>query len=187
MKVQFESTNPIATLRRHAVIVAVAGMLAASPVMAAKPDSAGGGNPHKKEQAGKHGNHSHHEKDHGGQASHGNKGNKGNNGAKVSVHFDDRRRTVIRDYYKNQFGRGNCPPGLAKKNNGCLPPGQAKKWAVGQRLPRDVIYYDLPRSLLRELGDAPAGHKYARVGADILLLSVGTGLVVDALADLNLL
>jgi hypothetical protein len=31
---------------------------------------------------------------------------------------------------------GNCPPGLAKKNNGCLPPGQAKKrYVVGQRLP----------------------------------------------------
>ena len=31
-------------------------------------------------------------------------------------------------------GRG-CPPGLAKKNNGCLPPGQAKKmFRVGERL-----------------------------------------------------
>lgn len=28
----------------------------------------------------------------------------------------------------------SCPPGLAKKNNGCLPPGQAKKrFNVGQR------------------------------------------------------
>lgn len=32
------------------------------------------------------------------------------------------------------FGRA-CPPGLAKKGNGCLPPGQAKKiFAAGQRL-----------------------------------------------------
>jgi hypothetical protein len=23
-------------------------------------------------------------------------------------------------------GGGGCPPGLAKKNNGCLPPGHAK-------------------------------------------------------------
>ena len=30
--------------------------------------------------------------------------------------------------------RGNCPPGLAKKNNGCTPPGQAKKqYDIGQR------------------------------------------------------
>ena len=33
-------------------------------------------------------------------------------------------------------GARHCPPGLAKKNNGCLPPGQAKKlYNVGQRLP----------------------------------------------------
>jgi hypothetical protein len=25
------------------------------------------------------------------------------------------------------MGRKDCPPGLAKKDNGCLPPGQAKK------------------------------------------------------------
>jgi hypothetical protein len=31
-----------------------------------------------------------------------------------------------------------CPPGLAKKGNGCLPPGQAKKhFARGQRIDRD--------------------------------------------------
>ena len=27
---------------------------------------------------------------------------------------------------------GGCPPGLAKKENGCLPPGQARKLASGQ-------------------------------------------------------
>ena len=32
------------------------------------------------------------------------------------------------------YGQGNCPPGLAKKHNGCLPPGQYKKrFAQGQR------------------------------------------------------
>ena len=35
--------------------------------------------------------------------------------------------------------RGNCPPGLAKKQNGCLPPGQAKKlYNVGQRYNRNL-------------------------------------------------
>ena len=35
----------------------------------------------------------------------------------------------------NGFGneQGGCPPGLAKKNNGCMPPGQARKLARGQR------------------------------------------------------
>ena len=52
------------------------------------------------------------------------------------------------------FGRGGCPPGLAKKNPQCMPPGQHKKiFAVGQRLPLgydaytpyDQIPYDLRR------------------------------------------
>jgi hypothetical protein len=28
---------------------------------------------------------------------------------------------------------GGCPPGLAKKNNGCMPPGQARKLDRGER------------------------------------------------------
>ena len=27
----------------------------------------------------------------------------------------------------------NCPPGLAKKHNGCVPPGHAKRWNRGDR------------------------------------------------------
>jgi hypothetical protein len=50
------------------------------------------------------------------------------------------------------YGSGGCPPGLAKKNNGCLPPGQAKKlYNVGHRFPQhygnlwnyDQVPYDL--------------------------------------------
>ena len=33
------------------------------------------------------------------------------------------------------YGVGGCPPGLAKKQNGCLPPGQAKKLLRGQHFP----------------------------------------------------
>jgi hypothetical protein len=34
---------------------------------------------------------------------------------------------TINQYPGSQSTNNNCPPGLAKKNNGCLPPGQAKK------------------------------------------------------------
>lgn len=35
--------------------------------------------------------------------------------------------------------QGNCPPGLAKKGNGCLPPGRAKKmYNIGQKYNRDL-------------------------------------------------
>ena len=38
-----------------------------------------------------------------------------------------------RDYSQNYRYNRNCPPGLAKKHNGCMAPGQAKKYARGQR------------------------------------------------------
>lgn len=40
-------------------------------------------------------------------------------------------------YYRDGKRYGSsCPRGLAKKNNGCLPPGLAKaRWRVGQSLP----------------------------------------------------
>lgn len=48
---------------------------------------------------------------------------------------NDRVRIVERNF--NDFGRGRgfngCPPGLDKKDNGCLPPGQAKKY-LGARI-----------------------------------------------------
>jgi len=53
---------------------------------------------------------------------------------------DVRVRDGDRRLADNDFGRrfggfnDNCPPGLAKKNNGCLPPGQAKKM-LGAALP----------------------------------------------------
>ncbi|HND53454.1 MAG TPA: Ig-like domain-containing protein, partial [Pirellulaceae bacterium] len=52
-------------------------------------------------------------------------------------------------------------------------------------LPRDVVYYDAPGEIVLRLGIPPEGHRYVRVAADILLIAVGTGLVVDAIEDLN--
>jgi len=66
-----------------------------------------------------------------------------------------------------------------------MPPGQAKKWQVGRPLPHDVVYYDLPSDIVVQLGTPPAGHRFVRVASDILLMAVGTGMVVDAIQDLN--
>ena len=106
-------------------------------------------------------------------------------GMEISVHFGDHQRAMIRDYYGKRTRAGHCPPGLAKKHNGCLPPGQAKKWSMGQPLPRDVVVYDLPSRITVKLGTPPAGHRYVRVAADILLIAVGTGMVVDAIEDIG--
>jgi hypothetical protein len=103
----------------------------------------------------------------------------------AGVYFADRHRVVIRDYHGEDYRRGFCPPGLAKKNNGCMPPGQAKKWHIGRPLAHDVIYYDLPPQLVVQIGVPPPGYRYVRVAADILLIAVGTGMVIDAITDLG--
>jgi hypothetical protein len=102
----------------------------------------------------------------------------------IGMYFGSPQRQALHDYYAPQFRAGKCPPGLAKKGNGCLPPGQAKKWRVGQPLPRDVVYYPVPNEISVRIGLPPAGHKYVRVAADILLIAVGTSMVIDAVEDL---
>jgi Ni/Co efflux regulator RcnB len=89
----------------------------------------------------------------------------------------------VHEYYGEALRSGHCPPGLAKKNNGCMPPGQAKKWRVGRPLPRDVVYYQVPQDLVVRLGPPPSGHRYVRVGSDILLLTTNQAIVVDALQN----
>lgn len=154
--------------RRITLALFVTGIFAASPVFADKPDRAGHGKPDKGAQYSRHDNH----RDDRGDV-------------RVSVHFDDHQRTAVREYYAGSFRHGRCPPGLAKKHNGCMPPGQARKWRLGRPLPRDVIYYDLPPQVVVSLGVPPAGHKYVRVAGDILMIAIGTGMVVDAINDLG--
>lgn len=109
----------------------------------------------------------------------------GSASVRVSVGFDTRQQTIVREYYGNEFKGGRCPPGLAKKQNGCMPPGQAKKWRRGAPLPRDVVFYELPPKLVVEIGTPPSGYRYVRVANDILLIAAGTGMVVDAIEDLS--
>ncbi len=98
--------------------------------------------------------------------------------------IDNRDRVVIRDYVAQDYHR-HCPPGLAKKHNGCLPPGQAKKYRVGHTLPPDVVYYPVPRDLLVELQPVPAGYEYVRVDKDVLLISEASHKVIDAITLLS--
>jgi len=97
----------------------------------------------------------------------------------------DHDRVVIQNYYRKTYSSKRCPPGLSKKGNSCMPSGVTRKWSRGRPLPRDVIFYDLPPAIVLEIGAPPAGHRYVRVAADILLIAVGTGMVVDAIEDLR--
>lgn len=102
-------------MRKLAMIAATVAMAAAMPALA-KPGK-GHGQGH-------------------GPAVHA-KGKSGVHGAQGRT-----RTNVVRTRAGNRYGANACPPGLAAKGNGCLPPGQAKKlFAVGQRVPIGYNYY----------------------------------------------
>ena len=116
-------------MRSYILLAAAASMAAGMPALA-KPGKGGG-----------HGAHS-------GTAVHAK--------AKVRtthrVTASDRNGNGILDSRERRADRyganGNCPPGLARKNNGCLPPGQAKKlFTQGQRLPAGYNFYSNYRDI----------------------------------------
>lgn len=160
-------------LKMHGVLaLAIAGLLVTLPASADK--NGRGGNKHEKhEQKERHHDYEeHHDHDRDDDHRHD------------SRHFDDHHRTVINNYYVQEFHSGHCPPGLMRKHNGCVPPGQ-RRWVIGHPLPRDVIFYDLPPAVVVQLGVPLPGYRYVRVANDILMLSIGTGLVIDAIQDLG--
>jgi Ni/Co efflux regulator RcnB len=105
---------------------------------------------------------------------------------RVGGYFNDDHRRHARDYYVQNYGTArSCPPGLAKKNNGCMPPGQAKKnYAVGQALPNYVQYYSVPQQVVTYLPPAPYGYRYVRVYDDIVLMSTTDRIIIDVLRNL---
>ena len=163
-----------------ALALFIGGVLTMSTALADKPEWAGGGN--KGNKGGR--------SDHSQQRSerHGDDRREARNehgGSRAQSHFEERHTVIVRDYYGERMQGGRCPPGLAKKRNGCMPPGQAKKWQVGHRLPREVIFYEVPQPLVVQIGQPPSGYRYVRVASDILMIAIGTGMVVDAIANLG--
>lgn len=152
----------------HAVLMALALIVLLPAALADKPEWAGGKHDkaekkaHKKERHGQE------------QAS-----------LAPGPYFNEQQRASAREYFGGKAKGGKCPPGLAKKNNGCLPPGQARKWKVGAPLPREVVYYSVPQPVFERIGPPPSGHRYVRVAADLLLIAIGTGMVIDAIEDLT--
>ena len=165
----------IALKMKYALPLVIGGILAAGPVMADKPVWAGAGKGGRDQSADRR------DEQRGEQRNE----RRDSSSAERRGHFDDQHRAVVREYYTEQFRGGRCPPGLAKKHNGCMPPRQAKKWQVGRPLPRDVVYYSVPQPLVLQIGPPPSGYRYVRVASDILMIAVGTGMVVDAIQDLG--
>jgi Ni/Co efflux regulator RcnB len=104
---------------------------------------------------------------------------------KQGAYFNDQQRTYVREYYTTTYRDGRrCPPGLAKKNNGCLPPGQLRNWVVGQPVPSNVTIYSVAPPVIRMLPPAPYGYRYARIGGDIVLVQQQNNIIVDIIQGL---
>ena len=99
--------------------------------------------------------------------------------------FSDHDRFVVREYYQANFPISKCALGPGEKNSGCLPQGQAKKWQIGHQLPTGLVYSEVPPPIISQLPPPSAGLRYVRIGNDILLISVRTEVVVDAIQDLG--
>ena len=118
-----------------------------------------------------------------------NKGNGGHGNGKphASSSHDDKRggshggsdRDILRDYVIGHYKR-HCPPGLAKKNPPCIPPGQAKKYRVGSFLPENS-YVRVPRDVVELLVPPPSYARYVRVDKNVYLITEGTRKVIEAI------
>jgi len=89
--------------------------------------------------------------------------------------IDTNDRNTIHGFLRDKA----CPPGLAKKHNGCLPPGQAKQqYKIGE-----VLVMDRPRTIWQKLADAisppPAGARYVRADNSVLLVSERDNRIID--------
>jgi hypothetical protein len=126
------------------------------------------------------------DKDKGGKGKHGRGGPPVVVVQPVRVVVPDRDRRVVYQYYRSEFSAGRCPPGLAKKGNGCLPPGQAKKlYVIGQPLPPAVVYERVPPAVVQQLAPVPPGYESVRVEDDVLLMDTANRMVADVVNDLN--
>ncbi|HVE54972.1 MAG TPA: hypothetical protein VNB23_16430 [Ramlibacter sp.] len=141
------------------LVAALLAAVASAPVLAKGND--------------KHDKHGKHDDRHGYVQQHEGKHHK---------HARKHGRDHDRHHAHGGYERAGCPPGLAKKHNGCLPPGQAKKLAVGHPLPPGAVY-TIPRHVRADLPPPPPGYRYAVVHNQVVLVSRDL-LVVDILRSL---
>lgn len=90
----------------------------------------------------------------------------------ISKHGKVTHGVVVSDRYGRLYAldaRGSCPPGLARKHNGCMPPGHAKRlYRVGQRYNRNFgtlwTYNQIPNYLRSQYTFDPYSRYYYNSG-----------------------
>ncbi|HEX7891836.1 MAG TPA: hypothetical protein VF522_20990 [Ramlibacter sp.] len=165
---------------KHTLIAAFVATLAVAPAFAGPGHGNGHGDGHGKRE----GRHAVVQK-HGGER-HGDRHARRDDDRRIALRNDARRdhndaRRFAHDDTR-VLGAAGCPPGLAKKDNGCLPPGQAKKVVVGHRVPSGADF-TIPPRVLSTLPAPPVGYRYAIVGNQVVLVSRGD-IVVDIIRSL---
>jgi hypothetical protein len=89
--------------------------------------------------------------------------------------------------YGYGYGDRGCPPGLAKKHNGCLPPGQAKKLYRGERWRSGYgTYYSynrIPYDLRRRYA-LSSRYRYYYSGGTIYVVDPRTMLIAQVISAL---
>ena len=98
--------------------------------------------------------------------------------------------TIAKSARVDALVQAPCPPGLAKRDPACIPPGQAKKkrTVVGDIVDRNDVHIITDPGLYG-LGATPHGSRYAVVGNRLVRLDSRTGKIlsiirlVDAILD----
>jgi hypothetical protein len=107
----------------------------------------------------------------------------GHDAQKVYYSFWNDDRDIIKTYLRDR----HCPPGLAKKHNGCRPPGHAKVYQPGFVLGPDIHWSPLPHDLLALLHPAPRGYQYVEVDKNVYLIGEASKKIIDAVTLLSAL
>ena len=85
------------------------------------------------------------------------------------------------------INEGGCPPGLAKKHNGCMPPGQARKLNRGQRFESGYgtiySYQRIPYDLRRRYDLSPR-YRYYYDNGTIYAVDPRTMLIAQVISAL---
>ncbi|MDF2641678.1 MAG: hypothetical protein K0R45_950 [Pseudomonas sp.] len=139
-------------------------MITASPLLqAAPPDQRGGG--HDEQRGGQRGGQQHGPQSngvgHGQEKGQGNQGHQNNRGGnRPPEDFSQVRQTF--QQHRDVIGRGQpLPPGIHIAKGKPLPPGYGKR--LGRDALRELPHYD--------------GYEWRRLGTDVVLIAVGTGIV----------
>jgi hypothetical protein len=74
-----------------------------------------------------------------------------------------------------------CPPGLAKKAVPCVPPGHAKAWQVGERIPATLPWYEFRDWDRYDLPAPPDGSRYVLIDNDLVRVAIATGIILEFL------